>query len=177
VRQQKFKALVWSGGLTSLAFIVVILLGHLYCAMLVLALTFVSFKEVISLKRRDDKDSKILFSWIDKYYFGTFCFIVLPQFLLSSKKLQQSIESEPLLFGLLIEYHKLICFFLFIFGILFFVLSLEKSSLRYSFMRLTWTLVTLLVIFMTPVPFFYNIYKGLFWFILPQVIVAINDMS
>eukprot|EP00347_Sterkiella_histriomuscorum_P018056 403346957 len=177
VRAQKLRALAWSTGLISFTFMLVIQMGHFYCAMLVLALTFISFKEIISLKRREDKDSKILFSWIDKYYFVIFCFAVTPQFLLTSKSLKQSIENDPILSGLFVEYHKLISFFMFTFGILIFVLSLEKSSLRYSFSRLTWTWLTLFVVFAPPVPFFYNIYKGLFWFIVPQLIVSINDMT
>lgn len=67
-------------------------MGHFYCAMLVLSLTFISFKEIISLKRKDEKESKILFNWIDKYYFVIFCYAVTPQFLLGSKTLKASIE-------------------------------------------------------------------------------------
>lgn len=151
--------------------------GHLYCAILVLALSFISFKEIIHLKRKDEKESKILFNWIDKYYFGTLCFTVLPQFLLLSKKLRDSIQRDNVLRVLLDEYHEIISYFLFIFGILFFVISLEKSSLRYHFKRLTWTLITLFVVFAFPWPIFYNIYKGLFWFAVPHAIVAINDMA
>jgi CDP-diglyceride synthetase len=44
-------------------------------------------------------------------------------------------------------------------------------------MRLTWTLGTLFVVFAPPVPYFYSIYKGLFWFVVPVTIVSITDMS
>ena len=73
-----------------IAFFFVVTLGHAYCALMVIALTFISYKEVISLKRKDEKDEKNVFSWMDKYYFGIFCFATFPQYLLNNKSLNDT---------------------------------------------------------------------------------------
>jgi CDP-diglyceride synthetase len=56
-------------------FIMIVTMGHVYCAILVLALIFFMYKEIISLKRKEEKDRKSLFSWIDWYYFAAFAFL------------------------------------------------------------------------------------------------------
>lgn len=63
------------------AFGLTVCLGHVYCSLLVLVLTSIMYKEVISLKRKDEKDKKNPLSWIDWYYFGVFTFSVLPWFI------------------------------------------------------------------------------------------------
>ena len=39
-------------------FLLIITMGHVYCAILVLNLAFFMYKEIISLKRKDEKDRK-----------------------------------------------------------------------------------------------------------------------
>lgn len=101
-------------------------MGHMYSAMMVLVLTYIIYKEIISLKRKDEKDKKNIFSWIDKYYFGVFTFSIIPKFF-NSQLLKNQIESHHMLKVVFLEYHKLISFLLFISGLLLFVLSLEKN--------------------------------------------------
>ena len=46
-------------------FLLIITLGHLYCAMFVMIVTMFMYKEIISLKRRKDKDEKMQYFWLD----------------------------------------------------------------------------------------------------------------
>jgi len=91
--------------------------------------------------------------------------------------MQESIEKHSILSFVFIDYHKIIAFFCFILGLLLFVLSLKRGSLRYSFTRFSWTLFSLFVVFTLPTAAFYNIYKGMFWFFVPHFIVFVNDAS
>jgi phosphatidate cytidylyltransferase len=63
-------------------FFVIISLGHIYCAFLVLYIASTMYKEIISLKRKDEKDRRNLFSWIDWYYFGVFAYFLIPKLFL-----------------------------------------------------------------------------------------------
>ena len=114
-------------------FLLIITMGHIYCAILVLILAFLMYKEIISLKRKEEKDKKNLFSFIDWYYFGAFAFLMIPNLFLRRVLVEGSIPSGTTLHLILYDYHKLISFGLFMLGILLFVWSLEKGSYRYQF--------------------------------------------
>lgn len=75
------------------------------------------------------------------------------------------------------EYHSLIFVPMFFIGILLFVLSLEKGSYRYQFQRLGFSLLTLMTVFLCPASVFYSIQKGLFWFLIPQILVIVNELT
>jgi len=177
VRKIKLRTRLIYTTIFSLIALLIIAMGHLYCTIVVIGLAFISYREIISLKRKEEKDSKNLFSWIDWYYFAIFTFGVFPHILIKNKQMQESIEKHHLLSFVFIQYHKIIAFFGFIFGLLMFVMSLKRGSLRYSFTRLSWTLFSLFVVFTLPTAAFYNIYKGMFWFFVPHFIVAINDSA
>jgi phosphatidate cytidylyltransferase len=114
-------------------FLFIITMGHLYCAMLILTLIFFMYKEIISLKRKDEKDRKSLFNWIDWYYFAAFAFLQIPNLFLRRVLVENAVPTGTLLHLILYDYQKLISFALFMFGILLFVWSLEKGSYRYQF--------------------------------------------
>ena len=114
-------------------FFLIITMGHVYCAILVLILAFFMYKEIISLKRKEDKDKKSLVSWIDWYYFASFAFLMIPNLFVRRVLVEDAIPPGTFLHWVLYDYHKLISFGLFVFGILLFVWSLEKGSYRYQF--------------------------------------------
>jgi phosphatidate cytidylyltransferase len=109
-------------------FFMIICMGHIYCAFLVFSLAFLMYKEIISLKRREDKDKMNLFSWIDWYYLGIFAFLMIPNLFL---RRVLAIQRDTYLHLILYDYHKLISFGLFMFGMLMFVVSLVRGSYRY----------------------------------------------
>lgn len=151
-------------------------MGHVYCAILVLNLSFFMYKEIISLKRKDDKDKKNLFSWIDWYYFAAFAFLMIPNLFVRRVLVEGAIQSGTYLHLILYDYHKLISFGLFVFGILLFVWSLERGSYRYQFQRFAWSMLALILVFCVPTFISYNVYKGIFWFVFPQLCVICNDV-
>ena len=114
-----------------MGFFLIITLGHLYCSILVLQVTLSMYKEIISLKRKKEKDEKIIFSWLDWYYFGVFAFFMIPKLFLRRILVEDVIEPGTFLYHILYDYHNIISFNMFVTGVLFFVWSLEKGSYRY----------------------------------------------
>jgi phosphatidate cytidylyltransferase len=148
-------------------FFLIIAMGHVYCAFLVLCLAFLMYKEIISLKRKEYKDKMNTFSWIDWYYFAIFAFLMIPNLFLRRVLVKEAIQSGTILHLILYDYHSLISFALFMFGMLLFVWSLEKGSYRYQFQRFAWSMLALVFVFCVPTYISYNIYKGIFWFVFP----------
>ena len=64
----------------------------------------------------------------------------------------------------------------FIAGIIFFVLSLRKFTLRYQFHQLGWTLLTVLLIVMQSCAHVSNVYSGFVWFLASTTLVITNDI-
>jgi phosphatidate cytidylyltransferase len=157
-------------------FFLIITMGHIYCAILVLALSFLMYQEIISLKRKEEKDKKNLFSWIDWYYFASFAFLMLPNLFVRRVLVEGAIPTGTFLHLILYDYHKLISFGLFVFGILLFVWSLERGSYRYQFQRFAWSMLALILVFAVPTFISYNVYKGVYWFVFPQLCVITNDI-
>ena len=115
----------------SFGFLLIITMGHLYCGIFVLWVSFLMYKEIISLKRNEEKDKKNLFSWIDWYYFGIFAFLMIPTLFLRRILMEESLTKGSLLEMILYDYHRLMSFGFFMFGILLFVWSLRRGSYRY----------------------------------------------
>lgn len=150
-------------------------MGHAYCAIGVMILTFLIYKEVISLNRKEEKDNKNIFSWMDKYYFGVFMFSASKLIFLNNNAFKSEIDSSPILIAIFYEYQKLISYLLFVFGILIFVWSLRRGQLRYQFKRLAQTILCLMMVYTIPSSSLYLIYKGLYWFLIPHLSVIFND--
>lgn len=73
-------------------------------------------------------------------------------------------------------YHSLISAMLLIFGLVLFVLSLEKGAYRYQFKRLGWQIVCSVVPLSGSLFFGYYAFKGYFWVVLTNGSVMINDI-
>jgi CDP-diglyceride synthetase len=99
-------------------FLLIISLGHFYCAIFVLYITSSMYKEIISLKRKKEKDEKIIFSYIDWYYFGVVTFFILPKLFLRRILVEEALvlkerteEGESnLIIMILYNYHNIISF-------------------------------------------------------------------
>ena len=128
------------------------------------------------MKRKDEKDKRNHFSWIDWYHFGVFAFFLIPKLFLRRILVDQTVEAGSLLHKILYDYHSLISYTFFVLGLLLFVLSLQRGSYRYQFQRFAWSILALLLAFCLPCFVSYNIYKGLFWFVFPHGCVITNDV-
>ena len=154
-------------------FILILTLGHFYCALFVITLMIFCFKELKALKMKKELDKNIPhFNIINWYFFVCFVFFILPMYLPNQTKLG---VTDPTLLELF-KYHKLISFLAFILGVLLFTWSLEKATYKYQFKMLGWSFLILLVVVCQACSLVYNIYKGLFWFIFPALCVVCNDI-
>ena len=73
------------------------------------------------------------------------------------------------------EYSQLGLYIGFILGVLLFTLSLEKGSYKYQFKIFGWTLCVLVFVTIQATAIFYNLFKGVFWFAFPIILVQLND--
>lgn len=158
-------------------FFLIVSMGHLYSAILVFVLAFLMYKEIMALKRKEEIDRKNLFSWIDWYMFGAFAYMMIPELFLRRVLVKDAIENGTFLHTIMYDYHTLCAFGLLTFGILLFVVSLKKSTIKYQFSRFAWTWLALIFVFCVPAFVSYNVYKGIFWFLFPQLCVITNDTT
>lgn len=76
----------------------------------------------------------------------------------------------------LVRFHLLISFLMYVAGIVAFVLTLRKGSYRMQFKMFGWTHVTLLLIVTQSHLLVQNLFEGLFWFLIPLLLVVCNDI-
>lgn len=157
------------------SFLSIISAGHLYCSVLVVCLIGAIFYEITKLKRNREKEHKLPFFFALRWYWfvvTNFYFLrifVAPQLERLGRK-YSSVE-------FVLRFHQIIAYGLVLVGIVLFVLSLRRFSLRYQFQQLSWALVTILVCVIQGAAHIANIYNGLVWFLLPTSLVIINDIS
>ena len=60
-------------------------------------------------------------------------------------------------------------------GLLAFLVLLDEKKYQYQYERLAWTVMALLLAFAIPVSVVRNIYYGIYWFIMPTLLVITND--
>merc|ERR1712061_770439 len=77
---------------------------------------------------------------------------------------------------LLVRYHRFISFTMYVIGFVWFVLSLVKKYYMRQFSLFAWTHVALLIVVTQSYLIIQNMFQGLIWFILPIMMVIINDI-
>ena len=77
---------------------------------------------------------------------------------------------------ILVKYHRLISFSMYIMGFVWFVLSLVKKYYLRQFSLFAWTHVALLCVVTQSYLIIQNMFQGLIWFIMPIMMVVINDV-
>lgn len=148
--------------------------GQFYSALLIIALSTLIFSEINNIKRNEEKEVKIpMTKYINWYIFLAYNYYSIGKFI--GKKFPYLGVTYPLI-GRLLVYHNFICFSLFIVGFLSFVLSLRQGFLKYQFRLFGWILIATLLI-STPAWYMVsNTYEGLVYFILPSMLIVINDI-
>jgi len=76
----------------------------------------------------------------------------------------------------LVRYHRFISFCMYCIGFVWFVLSLVKRYYMRQFSLFAWTHVALLIVVTQSYLIIQNLFEGLIYFILPIMIVVINDI-
>eukprot|EP00096_Caligus_rogercresseyi_P010827 TRINITY_DN4062_c0_g1_i1.p1 TRINITY_DN4062_c0_g1~~TRINITY_DN4062_c0_g1_i1.p1 ORF type:complete len:431 (-),score=167.77 TRINITY_DN4062_c0_g1_i1:373-1665(-) len=76
----------------------------------------------------------------------------------------------------LVRHHRFISFSMYCLGFVWFVLSLVKQYYMRQFSLFAWTHVALLIVVSQSYLIIQNMFEGLIWFIMPILIVVINDV-
>jgi phosphatidate cytidylyltransferase len=71
--------------------------------------------------------------------------------------------------------HQWVSFVLYSVTFVITILSFKKGIVKYQFEQLTWTLLTIIMVVSQMNLAVYNIFEGLFWFLLPCSLVVCND--
>ncbi|KAG8088356.1 hypothetical protein GUJ93_ZPchr0010g10473 [Zizania palustris] len=160
-------------------FVFLIYMGHLYIWAMVVVIQIFMARELFNLLRKANEDRQLPgFRLLNWHFFFTAMLFAYGRFL--SWQLVNTVTSDKLLYKLvsgLIKYQMFICYFLYIAGFVWFILTLKKKAYKYQFSQYAWTHMILLMVFAQSSFTVANIYEGIFWFLLPASLIAINDVA
>ncbi|XP_061342195.1 phosphatidate cytidylyltransferase 1-like [Gastrolobium bilobum] len=163
--------------LASVSFI--IYLGHLYIWAMVVIIQIVMASELFNLLRRATQDKRLpRFKLLNWHFFFTAMLYVYGRII--SQQLVNTVTSDKFFYRLvsnLIKYQMVICYFLYIAGFVWFILSLKKRYYKYQFGQYAWTHMILIVVFTQSAFTVANIFEGIFWFLFPASLIAMNDVA
>lgn len=180
--QNKYKSMlvraystIWMIG----GFAFIIYMGHLYIWAMVVVIQIFMARELFSLLRKAHEDSHLPgFRQLNWHFFFTAMLFVYGRIL--SQRLVNTVTLDKFLYqlvGRLIKYHMVTCYFLYIAGFMWFILSLKKKMYKYQFGQYAWTHMILIVVFTQSSFTVANIFEGIFWFLLPASLIVINDIA
>lgn len=160
-------------------FISVVYMGHLYMMAMVVIIQIFMAKELFNLLRRAHEDRRLPgFRLLNWHFFFTAMLFVYGRIL--SQRLVNTVSLDKFLYklvGRLIKYHMVTCYFLYIAGFMWFILTLKKKMYKYQFGQYAWTHMILIVVFTQSSFTVANIFEGIFWFLLPASLIVINDIA
>ncbi|CAN6546774.1 hypothetical protein ACFX13_037900 [Malus domestica] len=166
---------VWMIG----GFALIIYLGHLCITAMVVVIQIFMAKELFNLLRKAHEDKHLPgFRILNWHFFFTAMLFVYGRIL--SQRLVNTVTSDKVLYKLvssLIKYHMVVCYFLYIAGFMWFILTLKKKMYKYQFGQYAWTHMILITVFTQSSFFVANIFEGIFWFLLPASLIVINDIA
>lgn len=167
-------------------FIFINSMGHFYCSLLVLGLTIGMFREILRIKRRVDKDTRLPFFYFLRWYIFSLAFgIGFARWMANYFDWVAAAAQHPedswkhsacLVLAKLPNYLPLISYVIAISALIMFTLSLRQFSLRYQFHQLGWVVLTCLMICAQTLGQIALIYTGLYWFFLSNTLVIVNDI-
>ncbi|CAL5088943.1 unnamed protein product [Urochloa decumbens] len=180
--QNKYKSMLvrtYSSLWMMAGFVFLIYMGHLYIWAMVVIIQIFMAKELFNLLRKANEDRQLPgFRMLNWHFFFTAMLFTYGRFL--SRQLVNTVTSDKLLYKLvsgLIKYQMFICYFLYIAGFVWFIVTLKKKAYKYQFSQYAWTHMILLMVFAQSSFTVANIYDGIFWFLLPASLIAINDVA
>lgn len=180
--EQKYKkfrirtlSTVWMIG----GFALILYLGHLYIWGMIVVIQIFMAKELFTLAARSQREKQLPgFRLLNWHFFFTAMVYVYGRFL--SKQLVTTISSDRILtqlFSVTIKYHMIICYFMYIAGFVWFILTLRRGNYQYQFGQYAWTHMILFVVFTQSSFTVANIFEGIIWFLLPASLIVINDIA
>ncbi|XP_047318629.1 phosphatidate cytidylyltransferase 1-like isoform X2 [Impatiens glandulifera] len=180
--QNKYKSMltrIYSSIWMIVGFSLIIYLGHLYIWAMVVIIQIFMAKELFCLLRRAHEDRHLPgFRLLNWHFFFTAMLFVYGRIL--SQRLVNTVTMDKYLSQLVssfIKYHNITCYFLYIAGFMWFILTLKKKMYKYQFGQYAWTHMILIVVFTQSSFTVANIFEGMFWFLLPATLIVINDIG
>lgn len=159
-------------------FAFIVYMGHLYIMAMVVVIQIYMAKELFNLLRKAREDSHLPgFRQLNWHFFFTAVLFVYGRLL--SQRLVNTVTTDKVLYKLvnsLVKYHMVACYFLYIAGFMWFILTLKKKMYKYQFGQYAWTHMILIVVFTQSSFTVANIFEGIFWFLLPASLIVINDI-
>ncbi|XAR65721.1 Phosphatidate cytidylyltransferase [Bertholletia excelsa] len=180
--QNKYKSMltrvyssIWMIG----GFVLIIYMGHLYIWAMVVVIQIFMARELFNLLRRAREDTHLPgFRLLNWFFFFTAMLFVYGRIL--SQRLVNTVTTDKFLYHLVssfVKYHMVTCYFLYIAGFMWFILTLKKKMYKYQFGQYAWTHMILIVVFTQSSFTVANIFEGIFWFLLPASLIVINDIA
>ncbi|KAJ4841776.1 phosphatidate cytidylyltransferase [Turnera subulata] len=170
----RLRSTLWMIG----SFSLIVYMGHLYITAMVVVIQIFMAKELFNLLRKAREDTHLPgFRLLNWHFFFTAMLFVYGRIL--SQRLVNTVTSDKVLYQLvsnLIKYHMVVCYFLYIAGFMWFILTLKKKMYKYQFGQYAWTHMILIVVFTQSSFTVANIFEGMFWFLLPATLIVINDI-
>mmetsp|Transcript_19928 Transcript_19928/g.43606 ORF Transcript_19928/g.43606 Transcript_19928/m.43606 type:complete len:435 (-) Transcript_19928:184-1488(-) len=159
-------------------FMLVIYGGHVFLWGLIVCIQVCMVHELFkhAQNMRAEKDLPG-FRFLQWYFCGVATFFVHGRFV--SNNLWVEISSDKRLarlFGWVLKQHVMLSYMLYIAGFVLFVTSLKKGMYLYQFGQYGWTHMILLVVLTQSSFFVANIFEGLWWFLMPTLLVICNDI-
>ncbi|KAK9268919.1 hypothetical protein L1049_000684 [Liquidambar formosana] len=180
--QKKYRSMlirIYSSIWMIAGFALIIYLGHLYIWAMVVVIQIFMAKELFNLLRRASEDRRLPgFRLLNWHFFFTAMLFVYGRIL--SQRLVNTMTFDQFFYKLvsgLIKYQMVICYFLYIAGFMWFILTLKNKMYKYQFGQYAWTHMILILVFTQSSFVVANIFEGIFWFLLPASLIVINDIA
>jgi phosphatidate cytidylyltransferase len=161
-----------------LIFFRIIYLGHQKVAVMVFVLQALIAREVLSIGYMQASKRQIpLFRTINAWFLLSATYFIYGKRTLSHfyDKGYAMMRRAPLAF--LLMHHTFVSFWLFLIGFMIFVLSLRPGCYRHQLNQFSRMLMLLLFVVAQANFIIFNIKEGLIWFVLPALMIIINDVT
>ncbi|KAJ3267689.1 hypothetical protein HK104_005704 [Borealophlyctis nickersoniae] len=156
-------------------FLAILMAGHVWVVLLVVATQTLVYKEVISIGIVPSKERRLPWNRTIHWYF-----LLSTNYFLYGESIIHYFKESVLVDAFLMPlatHHRFISFSLYCMGLVVFVLNLRKGHYKFQFSQFGWTHITLLLVVCTSHFIINNIFEGLVWFVLPVSLVICNDIT
>ncbi|OAD09245.1 hypothetical protein MUCCIDRAFT_32731 [Mucor lusitanicus CBS 277.49] len=155
------------------AFFVVLASGYIWSIVMVMIITVLVYREVISIAYHSAKGNLRWFKTMSWYYLITTEYFLYGESIIYYFKEIVMVDAFLLPFA---THHRFISFVLYVIGFVFFVMNLKKGQYRSQMSQFGWTHMAIFLIVFQAHFIVDNILEGLIWFVLPAALVVCNDI-
>lgn len=155
------------------AFFIVLASGYIWSIVMVMIITVLVYREVISIAYHSAKGNLRWFKTMSWYYLITTEYFLYGESIIYYFKEIVMVDAFLLPFA---THHRFISFVLYVIGFVFFVMNLKKGQYRSQMSQFGWTHMAIFLIVFQAHFIVDNILEGLIWFVLPAALVVCNDI-